>query len=73
MYNENFGAGEKLEPKNIVNPKKFELKTPDITIKVAPGKESLIAAKMINGKKYIIIDAEGGIELNGLDVKIPEE
>lgn len=73
MYNENFGAGEELEPKNIINPKKFELKTPDITIKVAPGKESLIAAKMINGKKYIIIDAEGGIELNGLDVKIPEE
>ena len=71
-YKENFGPAEELEPKNIVNPKKFELKTPDVFIKVAEGKENLVTTKVINGKRYIIIAADGGVELNGLSVKIEE-
>ena len=71
-YKEHFGPAEELEPKNIVNPKKFELKTSDVFIKVAEGKENLVTTKVINGKKYIIIAADGGVELNGLSVKIEE-
>lgn len=71
-YNESFGTGIDLEPKNIIDPKKFELKTPEISIKVTPGYSHLIETRVIDGVKYILVRADDGAELNGLNVKITE-
>ena len=72
-YAENLGANAEISPKNVVDPKKFVLKTPDVTIRVAPGKEGLVGTRVINGQKYVLIRAEGGVELNGLNVRIDGE
>lgn len=69
-YTESFGAGTDLNPKNIVNPKQFELRTPDVIIKVSPGRSDLVETKVIDGVKYILIRANEGVELNGLNVSI---
>ena len=71
-YSESFGAGTELPPKNIVDPKKFELRTPDVVIKVAPGRSDLIETRVIDGNKYILVRANEGVELNGLNVEIGE-
>lgn len=71
-YNESFGIGTNLVPKNIVDPKKFELKTGEIVIKVTPGHSDLIETRIIDGVKYILIRADEGAELNGLNIKITE-
>lgn len=71
-FSECFGAGTELPPKNIVNPKKFELRTPDVVIKVAPGRSDLVETRVIDGNKYILIRANEGVELNGLNVMIEE-
>ena len=69
-YDESFGKGVDLSPRNLVNPKKFELKTPDVLIKVAPGRSDLVETRVIDGTKYILIRADEGVELNGLNVSI---
>ena len=50
-YNESFGAATDLPPKNIVNPSKFEVRTPDVVIRVAKGKEALVNTRVIDGRK----------------------
>jgi len=73
QYSESFGAGAELTPKNIVDPKKFEVRTPNVVIKVAPGRSDLIETRVIDGNKYILIRANDGVELNGLNVLIEED
>lgn len=72
-YNESFGAATDLPPKNIVNPSKFEVRTPDVVIRVAKGKEALVNTRVIDGKSYILIAADEGVELNGLSVEPEKE
>ena len=61
-YTEHFGAGTELNPKNIVDPKQFELRTPDVVIKVAPGRSDLVETRVIDGNQYILIRANEGVE-----------
>lgn len=65
-----FGINAELSPKNIVSTNKFELNTPDVTIKVNPEKRELVTTQVINGVKYIMIRAEEGVLVNGINIKI---
>ena len=69
QYEEIFGADTELSPRNLVE-KKLELKTPDVTIQVKPGGEDLVETRVINGIKYILIRADSGVTVNGVDVRI---
>ncbi|MEG2138373.1 MAG: DUF4317 domain-containing protein [Oscillospiraceae bacterium] len=69
-YDEAFGAEADLSPGNIVDTKQFELRTPDVTIRVNPERSDLIKTQMINGAKYILIRADEGIEVNGVNIQI---
>lgn len=71
-FDESFGKGTDLAPKNIVDVKKFELRTPEVVIKVAPDSTHLVETRVIEGTKYILIRADSGVELNGLNVSIDE-
>ena len=67
-----FGKGAAITPKNIINTKQYELRTPDVVIKVNPDRRDLVTTEIINGQKYILIKAEEGVELNGISVKCKE-
>lgn len=69
-YDNEFGADTRLSPKNIVDVKKFELSTPDITIKVNPERKELVKTKIIDGVKYIMIRADENVEVNGVNINI---
>ncbi len=69
-FSSDFGSLSELTPKNIVSPNKFELKTPDVLIKVAPGHSDMVDVRVIDGVKYILVRAEEGVELNGLNITI---
>ena len=71
-YDAAFGADAKLSPRNLVDPKKIELKTADVTIKVSPDRSDLIQTKILNGVKYILVRVEEGVEVNGVPVQITE-
>ena len=72
-YDEAFGFEADLHPKNIIDDKHFELKTPDVVIKVDPTRNDLIETRVIGGVKYIMICADEAVEVNGVNITISEE
>lgn len=68
-YDAAFGPETDLSPRNLVD-SKFQVKTPDVTIQVNPERSDLVETRVINGAKYILIRAEGGVEVNGVDIQI---
>lgn len=72
-YDEVFGFDADLHPKNIIDNKKFEIKTPDVSIKVAPDRSDLIETRVIGGVKYIMICADEDVEVNGVSIHIGEK
>lgn len=72
-YDEAFGFEAELHPKNIIDDKHFEVKTPDVSIKVAPDRTDLIETRVIGGVKYILICAEEDVEVNGVSIRIGEK
>lgn len=68
---ERFGTDAPLNPENIIDCKKFEIKTPEIKISVAPEYSCTVETRVIDGRKYILIPADNGVTVNGINVKIP--
>ena len=66
-YDQSFGADAQLSPRNLVDPRRVEIKTADVTIKVDP-----VQTRIINGVKYILVRVEEGVEVNGVPVQITE-
>ena len=67
-----FGFEADLHPKNIIDNKHFEIKTPDVVIKVDPARSDLIETRIIGGVKYIMICADENVEVNGVSINIKE-
>ena len=72
-YDEAFGFEADLHPKNIIDNKRFELKTPDVVIKVDPARSDLIETRVIGGVKYIMICADENVEVNGVNIHIHDK
>ena len=72
-YDEVFGFEADLHPKNIIDNKHFELKTPDVVIKCDPTRSDLIETRIIGGVKYILICADEDVEVNGVSIHIKDE
>lgn len=73
QYDERLGEGCDLSPVNIVEPKQFNLRTPEVTIRVDPSRTDIIETRVIDGKKYILIRAEEGVEVNGVNISIGDQ
>lgn len=71
-YDEVFGFEADLHPKNVIDNKHFEIKTPDVVIKVDPTRSDLIETRIIGGVKYIMICADEDVEVNGVSINIRE-
>lgn len=72
-FDESFGEDAQLTPGNIVDTKHFEVKTADVKIQIAPERSYLIETRIIDGVKYIMVRAEGGVEVNGVNIHFDEE
>ncbi len=67
---ESFGNSSVLNPTNIIDIKKFEVATPQVKITVDPEYTYTLETKVIDGIKYILIPAEDGVTVNGVNVNI---
>lgn len=65
---EAFGKNAEIPPKNIISHKKFELKMPEVSIKVSPEYKDLVTTETRGDQKYIVIKVTGGVELNGIEL-----
>ncbi len=69
-YGQVFGEDAGLSPGNLVDPKQLEVRTPDVTIRVSPACGDRLETRVIDGRKYILIRADGGVEVNGVPIHI---
>ena len=69
---EEFGKDALLRPANISDAKTMRIQTPEVKITVDPKYSYLVQSRVIEGKKYILIAADSGVELNGVSVEIRE-
>jgi len=72
-YDEAFGFEAELHPKNVIDNRHFEIKTPDVVIKVDPARSDLIETRIIGGVKYIMICADEDVEVNGVNINIQDK
>lgn len=70
QYDEEFGEDAALVPRNLVDLKQMEIKTPDVTIRVSAERSDLVETRMIDGAPCIVIRAEGGVQVDGVDIQI---
>ena len=67
-YEETAGAHASLLASNIANTRRFEVRTPDVTIHTAPERADLIETRVIDGRPCLVIPMEGRVEVNGIAV-----
>lgn len=62
------GENTTLLATNIAETRKFEVKTPDVIVKVNPERTDLIETMEIEGKQYLVIQIDENLEVNGISV-----
>lgn len=64
-------AGEKstLLAANIASTRTFEIKTPDVVIKVNPERTDLVETMEINGRRCLVIGVDDCVEINGVSAR----
>ena len=71
-YEETVGEKASLLAANITETKKFQIETPDIVIKVNPGRTDLVDTMVVNGRKCLVIAVDDSLEVNGIPVRTIE-
>ena len=69
-YGEVFGEEAVLPAVNVVAPKQFKVETPGVRIQVDPKRTDLIETRVIDGRNYILILADGDVQVNGVQVRV---
>lgn len=70
---ERFGTGAVLNPVNLIDAKRVELKTEKISLSVDPEYSHLVEVKVVDGRKVLIVPVEDQSEFNGVTVDINAE
>ena len=69
-FDRSFGEKATVPPENLVNVKKFDIKTPEVSVRLTADMAELIETRVIDGQKYILIRADGIVEVNGVEIHI---
>ena len=64
-----FGEGAALSPANLIDSKRFQVRTGDATLTLAPDRSYLLETRVIEGRKYLLVPVDGEMEVNGLAVE----
>ena len=72
QFDKEFGQDTLLSPRNLIAPKKFEVKMPDVVVHVAPDRRELVETRVLGGVPYLLIRADEGVEVNGVGIEIGE-
>jgi len=54
---------------NVIDTKKFEVKTPGITVKTDTDSIEKLETRVIDGRRYLLVPIEDDVEINGMPVK----
>lgn len=68
-YEKTAGNDTPLFVSNVYNTRSFDVKTPDVTIKVKPDRTDLIDNRTIDGRPCLVVALNGDVEVNGIAVR----
>ncbi len=68
-YEKMAGENVSLLATNLASTRVFEVKTPDVIIKVNPERTDLVKTQIVEGRKCIVIEINDQVEVNGISVK----
>ena len=66
---EQLGRDTPLRPANLTR-SRMQIETPEVKISLDPKYSYLVQSRVIDGHKYVLISADAGVEINGLQVDI---
>lgn len=67
-FDEAVGAKASLLASNVMNTKKFEIKTPSVTIQVDPDCADLVETRIIDGRRCLVIGIDDQVAVNGISI-----
>ena len=67
------GEGAAVDPANLIDSKRFQIKAGEITITVKPELSGQVESRVLEGRTYLLIPAGDGVEVNGLPVELEAE
>jgi hypothetical protein len=70
---ERFGTGAVLNPANLIDAKKVELKTEKLSLSIDPEYSHLVEATVLDGRKVLIVPVDDPLEFNGVSVTVSTE
>ena len=63
------GSAAELYAGNVMSSRSFEVKTPDVVIKVSPDRTDLLETRKIDGSDCLVIRLSGEVTVNGISVR----
>lgn len=69
LYDTAAGEDTALFVSNVASTRSFEVKTPDVVVKVNPERADLVNTMMVDGRKCLVIEINDQVEVNGINVK----
>ena len=70
-YDAAAGDDARLYVSNVYNSRSFDVKTPEVVVKVDPGRTDLISTRIIDGRECLVIELGANVEVNGITVREP--
>lgn len=65
-----FGEDAPLNPNNLINSGRFEIKTEHASLVIHPDYSYLLETRKIDGRTYLLLPVDDGMEVNGLAVDV---
>lgn len=59
----------KFSAATVASTRSFDIKLPDIVIKVKPERTDLVETRLIDGRPYLMIEMNDSVEVNGINVR----
>ena len=72
-FEETAGKDASLFASNVINARKFEIKTPDVVVQVKPDRADLVKTMVIDGQECLVIPLEEHVEVSGIVIKTKSE
>ncbi len=68
-YDAAAGSDTQLYVSNVYNSRSFDVKTPEVVVKVNPERTDLISTRVIDGRECLVIELGPNVEVNGITVR----
>ena len=69
LYEVAAGEYTYLMVSNVANTRTFEVKTPDVIVKVNPERADLVNTMLVEGRRCLVIELSDHVEVNGISIR----